>query len=159
MAPPEAASARSASIAASIFGPVTSAPVTTTSAGAGACGNARWMAVNVWTAAASFGASTAGAPSRRPSAGAASASSATVARPPQITGRATTRRASAPPAAEERDPAGVRLWPEPGQQRGQHGQRADDRDAHHGDRAEREAAERAAADEEQAGHGGHHGQP
>ena len=68
------------------------------------------------------------------------------------------RPGGGPPAAEERDPAGVRLRPEPGQQRGQHGQRADDRDAHHGDRAKREAAERAAADEEQAGHGGHHGQ-
>ena len=87
---------------------MTSAPVTTTCAGDGACGNARWIAVIVWTTGASFGASTAGWPSRRPSAGAASASSATVATPPQITGLATTRRASAPQSRDGR-PVACRL--------------------------------------------------
>ena len=100
IAPPDAARERSAPTAAATFGPVRSWPVTTTSAGAGACGNARWMASIVVTTAAPLGASTAGAPSRRPSAGAASASSAITAAPPQITGLATTWRAS---AAHSRD--------------------------------------------------------
>ena len=70
------------------------------------------MAAIVWTTAASFGASTAGSPSRRPSTGAASASSAIVATPPQITGLATTRRASAPQSRDGR--AAARLRPRNG---------------------------------------------
>ena len=164
-----AASARSASTAASTFGPVTSAPVTTTCAGDrglrerpldrghrldhgrvlrrvhGGLAEPQAEHRSGEREQRDRGDAT---PDQRPGDHPPGQCSPEPGRPPGV----------GLPPAEERDPAGVRFRPEPGQQRGQHGQRADDRDAHDGDRAQREAAERAAADEEQAGHGGHHGQ-
>ena len=110
--PPAAARPCSAATAAITRGPVASGPVTTTSAGAGACGNARWISLMVRTTAWPGGASTAGSPSRMPSAGAASASRATAAAVPQIAGWATTRRTSAAHSRDGR--AAARLRPRNG---------------------------------------------
>ena len=98
--PAAAARPCSAATAASTRGPVAPGPVTTTSAGDGVCGKARWIAAVVAITAWPGGTSTAGSPSRMPRAGAASASRATVAVTPQIAGWATTRRTS---AAHSRD--------------------------------------------------------
>ncbi len=112
IAPPAAARPCNAVTAACIRGPVTSAPVTTTWAGAGVCGKARWMSLAVCTTARFCGASMAGSPSRMPSAGAARASSAMAAMPPQIAGCRTTRRTSAAHNFDGR--AAARLRPRKG---------------------------------------------
>ena len=169
MGPPAAARSRRAATAAVTRGPVRSGPLTTISAGAGACGNARWTASIVGRRRDVLRRVDGGlaepqaergrgerehrdrrdaAPDQRP-----------CDHPPGEPAPEPGRPGGGPPAAEERNPAGVRLRAEPGEQRGQHGERAGHRDADHGDRAERHAAERPAAHQEQAGHGGHHGQP
>ena len=61
------------------------------------------------------------------------------------------------PAAEEGDLAPIGSGAQPGQQRGQHGERAGDRDADHRDRAQCDAGELADAGQEQARHSDHHG--
>ena len=110
--PAEAALARSAPIASRIPGPVRSWPVTTTWAGDGVCGNACWIRSMVCRTGELAGRSMAGEPSRMPSAGAASASSAIPAAEPHITGRRTTRRTSAAHTRDGR--AAVRLRPRNG---------------------------------------------
>ena len=113
MGPAAAARPCSAATAASTRGPVAPGPVTTTSAGDGAWGKARWIAAVVATTAWPGGTSTAGSPSRMPSAGAASASRATVAVTPQIAGWATTRRTSAAHSRDGRAPVTGRGRPRP----------------------------------------------
>ena len=79
--------------------------------------------------------------------------------PPRQRGPDPRRPGGGAPAAEERDPAPVGPRPEPGQQRGQHGQRAQHRGADHRDRAERHAAEHVVAGQEQPRQRDHDGQP
>ncbi len=101
---------RSSPTALAVAGEVRFGPVTTTSAGDGLCGKSRWIAAMVRATGVLAGnPPLGGLPSRKLSAGAASASSATAAIVPQASGRRTTRRTRAPHSRDGR--AAVRRRP------------------------------------------------
>jgi hypothetical protein len=95
-----------------IAGLVRSPPATTISAGAGRPGNAAEIRSRVRTTGMLLGRSIGGLPIRMPTAGAASASRASVAAPPHTSGFRTTRRTS--PAHSRDGCAAVRLRPRTG---------------------------------------------
>ena len=112
IAPPGVALAASAAMSCRTAGLCRREPVRTTSAGAGRPGNCCWISLSVRTTGRFDGRSMAGEPSRIPSAGAPSASSAITPIPPQATGRRTTRCAR--PAHSRDDRALVRRRPSHG---------------------------------------------